>query len=535
MITLTINDSEVSVEPGTTIISAAEKAGIVIPHYCWHPALSIAGSCRLCLVEIEGAPKDVIACGTPVTEGMVVRTESEKIKRDREIILEFLLLNHPLDCPVCDKAGECQLQDYSFEYGTSRSRFKEEKRVPPFKDLGPNIMLATTRCILCTRCTRFMDEIGGDAQLTVMSRGSHSEIGVPEGQKLEHPLAGNVVDICPVGALLDKNFIHRTRVWNLSRTPSVCGECSAGCNTYVDSSLDKIFRIIPRTNEEVNGHWICDTGRYGNKAYEDIDRLTIPKVKEEQTLKNISWNEAVKTASDGLRKYQKTKNSVAGLISPGALIEDAFAVKEFLSTAVNSSEISGLFYKPDKEDKSFRGGFIIKGDSTPNQEGLQLVFGMDKPDINGGSIMSRIKSGNIKALYVVHNDLSEISQSILDVLAKLPFLIVEDIVLSPVAKLADVVLPGATYFEKTGTFINYQRRLQLLQQSVNAPEGVKNTWDIVKRLASMQNHHLKWNSYGDVFMQMAKSYPELKGLTHFKIGASGALLKAVLQTAGSSP
>ena len=217
------------------------------------------------------------------------------------------------------------------------------------------------------------------------------------------------------------------------------------------------------------------------------------------------------------------------------LLYNAFAVKEFLRAAVNSSEISGLFFNPDKKDKSFGGGFTIKGDTAPNQAGLQLVFGMDDPDLNGSSVISKIKSGKIKALYVVHNDHSEVSQDILDALAKVPFLIVEDLWLSPVAKIADIVLPGAAYFEKTGTFINFQRRLQLLQQAVNAPEGVKNTWDIVKRLASIQKQNLKWNSYGDVFMQMAKSYPKLEGLTHFKIGRSGKVLKVAKQTAESSP
>ena len=520
MITLTINGKEVSVEPGTTIMQAAEKLGIFIPHYCYHPALSTAGSCRLCLVEVEGAPKEAIACATPVSEGMVVYTESEKVKRAREIILEFLLLNHPLDCPVCDKAGECLLQDYTFEYGTTHSRFKEPKRVPPFKDLGPNIKLTTTRCILCTRCIRFMSEIAGDPQLAVINRASRNEIAVaPSNSGLDHPLAGNIVDTCPVGALLDKYFTHRTRVWHLSKTPSVCGECSAGCNISIDSYHNTVFRIVPRVNKEVNDYWICDTGRHSYKKYEKLDRITIPKIKEGGALADTSWDEALEAAADGFKKFLKTKNAVAGIISPGATNEDAFAVMEFLKTAVNSTAVTGIFQRPTEEDRVFKGGFVIKGDTFPNQEGLKFIFGPAKRDAE--SILSRIESGEIKAAYCVHNDLSNIPEKTLNVLKNLSFFVVEDIVMSPVAQIADVVFPGRMYYEKNGTFVNYKQRLQLLQQAVNGHEGAKNTWDIVKRIAAIYKQQIKWFSAGDVFLKMAKQYPELEGLSHFKLSALG--------------
>ena len=526
MITLTINGKEVSVEPGTTIMQAAEKLGIFIPHYCYHPALSTTGSCRLCLVEVEGAPKEAIACATPVSEGMVVYTESEKTKRAREIILEFLLLNHPLDCPVCDKAGECLLQDYTFEYGTTHSRFKEPKRVPPFKDLGSNIKLTTTRCILCTRCMRFMSEIAGDTQLTVINRGPHNEIAVvPNNSGLDHPLAGNVVDICPVGALLDKNFIYRTRVWHLSKTPSVCGECSAGCNISIDSYQNTVFRIVPRVNKEVNDYWICDTGRHSYKKYEKLDRITIPKIKEGGALADTSWDEALEAAAEGFKKFKKTKNAIAGIISPGATNEDAFAVMEFLKTVVNSTAVTGIFQRPAEEDRVFKGGFVIKGDTFPNQEGLKFIFGPAKRDAE--SILSRIDSGEIKAAYCVHNDLSNVPEKTLEILKNLSFFVVEDIVMSPLAQIADVVFPGRMYYEKNGTFVNYKQRLQLLQQAVNGHEGAKNTWDIVKRIAELypaereQSRLARWFSAGDVFLKMAKQYSELEGLSHFKLSALG--------------
>ncbi|MFC1553961.1 molybdopterin-dependent oxidoreductase [candidate division KSB1 bacterium] len=523
MINFTINGKNISVEPGTTIIEAADQNGIFIPRYCYHPALTKAGSCRLCLVEVEGMPREVIACATPVTEAMVVLTESEKVKRSRQIVLEFLLLNHPLDCPTCDKAGECSLQDFSFDYGNSHSRYKEEKRVPPFKGLGPNIQLATTRCILCTRCIRFMEEVAGDTQLGLVHRGSHNEIAVGENKELDHILAGNVTDICPVGALLDKNFIHRTRVWHLENNKAVCGECSSGCNVYIDSYEDSIFRIKPRYNENVNGHWICDTGRYAYKKYNDLERLSIPKIKENGKYSDSAWDDALKAVRDNFGKFQKTKGAVAGLVSGSTLNEDAFALKEFLKT-FNSSSISGIFQPHAEDDQKFKSGFVIKGDKLPNQEGLKFVFELNGPDLFGETILTKIESGEVKAVYIIHNDLSDIPERTMEALKRLKFLAVEDIVWSPLAEMADVVLPGFTYMEKNGTFVNYQKRLQLHERAVAGPEGSKNTWDILRRIAGSGANQLQWFSSSDIFLKMSKKYPVLNDLSHFKLNDKGILI-----------
>ncbi|MFC1731701.1 2Fe-2S iron-sulfur cluster-binding protein [candidate division KSB1 bacterium] len=523
MVTLTIDNKEVQVEPGTTILRAAEKLGIFIPHYCYHPSLSIAGSCRMCLVEVEGAPREAIACNQPVGEGMVVHTDSERVKRAREIVLEFLLLNHPLDCPVCDKAGECLLQDYSFNYGTSHSRFDEQKRVPPFKDLGPNIMLATTRCILCTRCTRFMDEIAGDAQLTVVNRGYHNQIEVAKNTRLDHPLAGNVVDICPVGCLLDKNFIHRTRVWHLEATPSVCGECSAGCNTLIDSHRDEIYRIRPRFNAEVNDHWICDTGRYAYKKYAAVERLVSAHRREDGSLVETDLKEALEEINNRFGKYTKTADSIAVLISPYAVNENVFAVKHAFKELMNSHSVTGLFRRPAGEDREFRSGFVIKGDTFPNQAGLQYILGLEQPDYGAQSVVEKIKSGAIKAAYVIHNDLSEISEDLLDTLKKLDFLVVEEITASPLTAVADIVLPGKLHFEDSGTYMNYRKRLQLLERAVMGPAGTLSTWEIMEELSALKNNRFKWTSAGGLFLMMARIYPDFEGLSHFRMDKAGHL------------
>ena len=266
---LKIDQQELEVAAGTQVLEAALAAGIDIPHYCYHPALSVVGSCRMCIVEVEGMPKLQTSCSTPVGEmpsdrkvdgkyDMVVHTESEKVVAARKLMLEFLLLNHPLDCPVCDQAGECFLQDYSFQYGSAHSRFFEEKRVRPAEDLGSGVAINHDRCIMCTRCVRFTREITGTDELFVMDRGYSNRIAVFDGLPLDNPLAGNVADICPVGALLLKDYMHTTRVWHLSHTESACTECASGCSLTVDARDNKIYRIVSRKNLQANGYFICD-------------------------------------------------------------------------------------------------------------------------------------------------------------------------------------------------------------------------------------------------------------------------------------
>lgn len=510
--TITVDGKEIKADPKKLLIDVLRENGTDVPHYCYHEKLSVAGSCRLCMVEIEGAPKPMISCNTGLRDGMIVHTKTEKVKKAREDVLEFLLLNHPVDCPVCDKAGECKLQDYSFEHGKSASRFDEPKRVPPFKDLGPHIMIATTRCVMCTRCVRFMDEIAGDEQLTVLQRGSHAEICAPANIELDHPLAGNVIDICPVGALLDKDFIHRTRVWHLTKTPSICGECSTGCNVKVENYKNEIFRILPRDNQEVNEEWICDTGRASYKKYNDIERINNFSVKSEGLNRDVELSEAMKIASDGF----KSTGSTAVILSSSSSNEDAYAAKEFAKKCFKSDNVAAYIAKP-KEDQTFKAGFVIKGDKSPNAAGLKMVLNTDF-----NTLIKDIEDHKIKSAYVVKNDLSDLPTEVIDTLKKLKFLVVESIVESELTKIADVVLPGQTNFERTGTFVNYQNRIQWNQKAIDGP--AKSTWEYVNEFGSRMKQNFGWNSSSDVFLQMAKSYKELEGLSHFRIGPLGKVL-----------
>ncbi|MFQ5583528.1 MAG: 2Fe-2S iron-sulfur cluster-binding protein, partial [Calditrichia bacterium] len=302
-----IDGQEGTVENGTLVLEAAKQLGIEIPHYCYHPALAVVASCRMCLVKIEGFPKLVPSCQTRIGEmpperkvdgkyDMVVTTRSDEVKDAQESILEFLLLNHPVDCPECDQAGECLLQDYSYKYGKDKSRFEFAKRVPPRKDLGPNMLLIATRCILCSRCIRFTEEITGTNELMVKNRGARSEIDLFPGQSLDNKLSMCTADVCPVGALVTKDFLYKPRTWRYRKTQTVCPGCPVGCNIEIDymEEDNNIYRINPMYNQQVNEWWMCDEGRLLYHSYKKLNRLQYPLVKSGGELQRTNWKTALK-------------------------------------------------------------------------------------------------------------------------------------------------------------------------------------------------------------------------------------------------
>ncbi|MDQ6612755.1 MAG: 2Fe-2S iron-sulfur cluster-binding protein, partial [Gemmatimonadota bacterium] len=279
MVKLTIEGRPVTVPEGLSILEAAKTVGVLIPHYCYHPGLPVAGVCRMCLVDVEKAPKLAPACATSVVEGQVVHVHNEKALEARKGVLEFLLINHPLDCPICDQAGECELQDYTFAEGRKDSRLREPKRFTPAEDFGGDVLYVTNRCILCTRCVRFMADVAQDPVLNVSERGDRAYIGKAEGHDLTNPWAGNVVDLCPVGALLSKDFLNRARAWELDRAPGICTGCSQGCNIVMETRDNVLVRIKPRTNLEVNQYYACDVGRMSYREYNRRDRVEQPSVR----------------------------------------------------------------------------------------------------------------------------------------------------------------------------------------------------------------------------------------------------------------
>src|SRR5574338_529258 len=299
-INLTIEGRPVAVADGTSILEAARTVGVLIPHYCYHPGLPVAGVCRMCLVEVEKAPKLAPACATAVAEGQVVHVHSDKAREARKGVLEMLLINRPLDCPICDQSGECELQDYTFQEGPKDSRFKEPKRFNPMEDFGGDVVYVPNRCILCTRCVRFMGDVAQEPVLNVSERGDRAYIGIDPAHALTHPWSGNVVDLCPVGSLISKDFLHKARAWDLDKTASVCTGCSQGCNTTIDTRDNIVVRLRPRPNLEVNRHFICDTGRMNYRWMNRGDRIEAPLVRENGRLIATDWDRALLRLRDAI-------------------------------------------------------------------------------------------------------------------------------------------------------------------------------------------------------------------------------------------
>ncbi len=437
MPTLTIDDVEYEVAEGRTILQAIDDLGLLmsgvdIPHYCWHPKLSIDGSCRMCQVEIEGNPKLQIACNTPVQDGMVVRTTSESVKKAREGVLELLLLNHPLDCPICDQAGECSLQDYAFDYGIRGARTIEPRR-PAKKavDLGPTIVFDQERCILCRRCVRFCQEIPGTGELGVFQRGDESTLELFPGAELDNAYSMNVADICPVGALTTRDFRFKVRVWFLDDVESVCAGCSNGCNIWASRSNNKVYRYLPRRNDSVNDTWVCDQGRM---SYQEIgvERLKEPSVGGQSS----SYDAALTRAGELLRAARESGARIVGVASPFVANEDLFVLRQLLAELGASPAVYAVPIGLADE-------LLVKADKAPNAAGA-AALGFEQGETIGEAGLALVLGSTIAA----------------DAFRDTAELVLIDTHHSELASRASVVLPARHFSEKAGTFTNHAKRVQ---------------------------------------------------------------------------
>src|SRR5262245_36451928 len=360
MATVIVNDQPLDIGADRlNLIQAAQRAGVFIPHYCWHAGLSVVASCRMCLVEVgekkpDGTvamqPRVVPACQTPAKDGTIVITNSEKAKNAQAQTLESLLLNHPLDCPVCDKAGECLLQDFSYQYGRSTSRLKDDKRTPPNKPgISSNITLFTDRCIMCSRCVRFTREISGTSELTIVNRGDHAEIDIFPGEPLENKLSGNVVDLCPVGALGSKDFLYKQRVWFLKDTSSVCPNCSTGCSIHIDSNKDVVYRLRPRENSQAQGWFICDEGRWGFHYVNAHQRLKRPMVRTDRGPMPKPWTDIIGELRARLTEAARI-GPILAILSPYLTVEEAFLMATFFKALGNAQLVLGPVHVIGQDD-----------------------------------------------------------------------------------------------------------------------------------------------------------------------------------------
>ncbi len=532
LVSLTIDGQTVRAPKGTSVLEAARTAGIRIPYYCYHPGLSVVGNCRMCLVEIEKIPKLQPSCATPVSEGMVVRTETPETLKNRRSVLEFLLLNHPLDCPVCDQAGECELQNYYMDHGAYSSRFNEDKtkRKKAFP-IGPYVILDQERCILCTRCVRFTREISKTGELGVIERGHRSEIEIFPGNELGNPYSANVVDICPVGALTDRDFRFKCRVWYLGRTPSICPGCSRGCNIEIHFNErfnpryheKRIHRLKPRYNKEVNSFWMCDEGRYSYHSIDSADRLKSPMVRQDGAHGEITWEEAVRTTAkalkDSLEKYGP--GGVALLASPQMTNEELFRLRQIFHDHL---KIGAIEYRVPSREQVYSDDFLVTADRTPNSRGAEILGFAGK---GCSELLRACSDGTIHFLYVCHHDLSVgfDAQAVGEALAKVDFVAFQGSWNNSTAALADVLLPAAVYAEKEGTFTNVQGRVQKIHAALPPLGESLPGLSILDRLAAELALPMVPAPAREVFLEIGRSVQAFAGLTYESVGDTGQLLK----------
>ena len=482
-----IDRQQIEVAEGTTIMQAADRLGIFIPRYCYHPGLSIAGCCRICMVEVSESPKLLTACSTPVEEGMVVRTDTERVKMAQRTVMEFLLLNHPLDCPVCDQAGECELQDYSYIYGFAESRFRERKIKQRKKDVGRDLLLHADRCIMCTRCVRFAREVSGGGEIGVFNRGAHTEIDVFPGVGIDDLLAGNIADICPVGAFLSKDFLFKRRVWELASTESVCAACSVGCNVLLDHADGEIVRLRPRHNPRVNGHWMCDVGRLDYRLVGSADRLKKPTVRDGDIPDEVSWDEAFAQAAGGLKEIiaKKGAGSVGFVVSSDATNEEAFAFAK-LAAELGAARSLRLLPGARAERVEFAGGFVIEEDRSPNERGVLEILRHFAQTISSEMITDLGSLAGKHALYAIcgpHSDAATV-EALAGVASKADFSVVQATLSSVLTDAATVVLSGAAYAEKEGTYTNSRGIAQRIAPAIDPPGEAGHDLNIILELAN---------------------------------------------------
>ena len=478
-----VDGIEVELEQGERIngIQAAQRAGIEIPHYCWHAGLTVVASCRMCLVEtgtrnpetgdVTMVPKLVPACQTPATPNSVFVTNSEKVEKSRAMVEEDLLIDHPIDCPICDKAGECNLQDYHFKYGQDQRRADVRPFTSRKREMGDTVTLFVDRCVMCTRCVRFTREISGSSELFVINRGAHEEIDVFPGYPLDNRMSGNVVDLCPVGALGDKDFLYQQRVWFMKKHAGVCTGCSTGCSIHVEENQDTVYRLKPRENPHINQWWMCDEGRYGYHHVHSDRRLTNVERRDGANWTVLEWSQVVREIDERFRAIGR----VAVVLSPNLTVEEAYLLGKYART-VDPTAIVVLGPVPiEGVDETFKNGFTIRAEKAPNRRGVEEVVTHFMGQVatlenlllalGGDERFAVWVSGGYK-----HDWIDELTAA---ELAQAECLVVHDLFDSPLSEKANYRLPEGAFPEREGSYVNVDDRLQSVSWAIRPPAGVR--------------------------------------------------------------
>jgi NADH-quinone oxidoreductase subunit G len=522
---------------GTRIIEACRSVGSIVPHYCYHPKLTAPGNCRMCLVQtgmpprpapgqepqrdengyepIGWMPRPVIACANTIAENMGIRTSGELVEKCREGVMEFLLINHPLDCPICDQAGECRLQEHSVGHGRGVSRFIDMKvKKPKNVDIGPRIRLDDERCIMCSRCIRFMDEVAGDPVLGFTQRGTHTTLTVHPGRLLDSNYSLNTADICPVGALTSNDFRFQMRVWFLKETPSIDVNCGTGTNITIWTRGNKIHRITPRQNDEVNSCWMPDSHRLNFHYIDGENRLSQPLAKNAAGLHEpTTWSAALASAASAIKSFAPDQIAV---IASGRMTNEELFLARALAENIGTQHLS-IVPRPGEADH-----LLVAADRNPNTTGAKLVWENNDPSSKLDSIRSAVRSGEIKALIVLGEDLVSDAGFSADDLSKLDLLVQLHTLANPTASRAHFVLPTAAFAEKRGSMVNLSGRLQRLNRAVEPTGQCRDDWEAIRDLICAitgdkhEIHHIE-----DVFKAIAENIPAFQNLTLSKIGHQG--------------
>ena len=503
-----IDGKRIETQNGKTIIQAAYDNGLYIPHFCWHPELSVAGNCRMCLVEVglpkrlpngefetdsEGKivvnymPKLQIACATTVSDGLHVRIKHDKVIKAQEAVMEFLLINHPLDCPICDEAGQCKLQEYAFNHSRGQSRFEEtknhkDKRVP----WGPNVLFDGERCISCSRCIRFAKEIARQDVLSFVQRGDHVTIKVQDGAQFDNNYSMNVIDICPVGALTSPDFRFKSRVWDMSFNPSICMGCSRGCNIQIGVRNNEILRIEPKTNMYVNKYWMCDYGRLSYYKKINENRVLNPSIKSPVGRKEVSWDEAISEATKILKNYKPNEIMFVG--SGRSSVENNYLLAKFAKTIIKSSNIDYF----ERIDNSFADDFLRTNDLNPNAAGCREVGVVASNEkFSTKNLPENIKNGLIKLVYIMDEDF-DLKDEYIEAISKAEAVIIHALNHSKLTELADVVFASSYFAESEGTFININKRVQYFEPALVTNENLHRMGLKMSRLDKFGSHNDRW-------------------------------------------
>ncbi len=525
----TINGVEIEAKEGQTVLKAALEHGIYIPHLCYHPYLKVAGNCRMCLVEIEKMPKLQIACATEAREGMVVLTMSEKVIKARKAVLEFLLINHPLDCPVCDQCGECKLQDYCFQYGQETSRFQEEKRSYPKIAVGDNIVRDMNRCIHCTRCIRFLRDVAGQEEFTLYERGGKTQVGPYRENSLQTPFSLNLADVCPVGALTSRHFRFQARSWLMQKVRTLCAACSRGCNVYAWISKGKVLRLTPAVNESVNMSWMCDFGHRSIQPSNDGQPGLIPLSGGRQ----VELTESLGEVASKLSHYiHAGDGSRVGVIASTCLTnEDLYMLRKLAREVLGTSLIAWI---PGTQDEAPFGPldepldtWFVRKDKTPNARGAQNILGSTEHAESVESVLQAAEQGELKALLVFGEDLAARYDAgrIKQIVPKLDLFLVVDARMTRSGQWAHVFIPDAVWLEKDATFTNEVGRVQRLRPVVDRELPIRAAFGTIQEIVKLVGVNWYFASPAEVMEEIAVKVPGYQEISYPLLDETGLLVE----------